>query len=260
MLLGTGALAESEYFEPAALATMIRNRIAAPKGRDLQVEIGPSSVGDPCARCIGDILKAKLPGGRIPRPQRFSLPPWIGTGVHLLLEHVMAGVEGWQGERRLYCGDIKGWNGNPDYGEVHGSCDGYHEPSATVVDWKIVGDNTIKKVKAGQTSTTYAYQKQTYARGFDWLGLPVKHVMNVYIPRNGRDERDILFDVDAYDPTMAEEAFDRAAQIWNEYVLTDRVSWLESDPDCFSCNRFDPPPVNMKGLARRGSKAPTTAN
>ena len=251
-MLLTPELQESgEFFEVASLATLIRQRVSAPKARDLQIAIGPSSIGDPCDHCVGEILRAKVPGAPIPRPQRFSLAPWIGTGVHLLFEQIMDGLDGWQSERRLYCGDILGRDGNPDYGEVWGSADGYHEPAATVVDWKVVGDTTLKRLRNGQTSTAYRYQKQTYGRGYELLGYPVRSVLNVYIPRNGRDERDFIFDVDHYDGTMAEEAFERATVIWNDYVCTDRVHWLESDPDCFNCNRWEPAPTGMKGLSRR---------
>jgi hypothetical protein len=244
MLLAVGAgESHGEFFIPAALGTAIVQQISAPKARDKQVLIGPSSIGDPCAYCVGQLMAASLPHHRR-KPERWALAPWLGTAVHYWLEHHVELGEGWHSELDVPVAEIDG------YGMITGHIDGYSEVAETVVDYKIVGDNTLKKLRQYGLGPQYHYQRNLYGMGVAYAGLPVKYVMNLYIPRNGTGARDIVAEVDHYDAAAAQEALDRAEVIWNDWVLTGKFEELASDEDCYDCNRLTTPQITELRRAR----------
>lgn len=188
--------------------------------RTLQVRIGPSEIGNPCARRIGYKL---LLAPSFNLEEAVSWKPFIGTAVHEKLEKIFG----------LF-------NHNPQYGDVprfyietrvpagwideevvDGSCDLYDRVTCGVIDWKVVGPTQLKKykriLKVGQPVTDDAamqYRVQAHAYGAGWkrLGLPVDYVMIVFLPRNG-ELSDTHIWYEPFDQAVADAGFARAQGI-----------------------------------------------
>lgn len=186
--------------------------------RSLQKRIGPSEMGTPCVRK----LTYKL-GGTPERERPPAWRPTVGTAVHAWLaeQFVAANMAGWSdpsgsgldpaaasaladlGPMTVLESDA-GVGARPfqppvlryavectvDVGEVDGtaitgSCDLYDRVTATVVDWKIVGQATLKRVKANGPSDVYRRQAHLYGRGWTRRGVPCERVGIMFLPNSG---------------------------------------------------------------------------
>lgn len=212
---------------------MIVAAIAAPGDRSHQIKIGPSGLGDPCDRCVALQMNHRLHPEQFV-PSRGSLPTWIGTAIHFFLENTLVGRQ-WDavGTHRelsnLYIGTI------PGYGKIKGTTDVYSEEFATAVDYKGSKMAKVRSYKFSGIPQTHEYQRQMYGRGIERLGLPIKYVANLYIPRDGFGFDDMWFDIAEYDPDKADRAIARATTIYQDYVVPGRIDELGSDEDCFTC-------------------------
>lgn len=182
--------------------------------RNLQLAIGPSGVGSPCARKVGYGLL------QIPKLNPIAEPNWkayVGQGVHLNLEGAMdrynlanalyiGHTERFYVETPLQCGEIAGV-------PLVGHCDVYDRVSATVIDWKTCGPTMLKHYRANGPGSTYKSQAHLYGRGWSrYLGLPVDRVMLVFFPRQG-ELRETHFWDEPYDEQIAVAALNRADAI-----------------------------------------------
>lgn len=142
---------------------------AAPRSR--QRAIGPSQVGTPCARQLAYQMSEVAPSRDIHDPW----PSIVGTATHAWLadamEHgnqleLIAGRPApWHIERRVDVG----------FG-LAGSCDVFHEPTGTVIDWKILGNTQYAKYTGSGPSETYETQAHCYGLGYLRAGFAVKRV------------------------------------------------------------------------------------
>lgn len=206
------------------------SELIKPTKRDKQTRIGPSDLGNPCAKCLGRKMTGE---GGDAFGGDFSLYPWLGTAGHFYLENTVFQSSDYLHEQRLYVGDV------PGYGPIRGTADlvRVSEPGM-VVDWKFVGLKKIKSYRANGSPKAYRYQRQLYARGVDLAGIAVvESVANVYIPRDSGNIKDIWVDEEAYQPEMAEEALERAGRVYEQALLGGYQS-LPSDPDCWVCNNI----------------------
>lgn len=206
------------------------NQITRPSARTQQFRVGPSSLGNPCAQCLGRELSATE---YVPEDD-FSMYPWIGTAVHAYLEDNIFQSDDFLHEQRLYVGDI------PLYGPVKGTADLVHKEATDklgtfVGDWKIVGLKKIKSYRVNGAPKQYRFQIQLYARGCELAGYPVESVAIIFIPRDSGNVNDIFIHEEAYQPEMAEKALARAGDIY-AHVLVEGWDNLPSDPDCWTCN------------------------
>lgn len=152
--------------------------------RSLQKAIGPSEVGQACARRLGYQLL-----GHPERPQQPNWKATIGTAVHSWLEHAFDhdnlawaqqhGRERWLVETRVTVGST------PTLGDITGSCDLYDTATGVVFDHKVVGPAQLKHYKADGPSPQYRTQAHLYGRGWVLAGWPVTHVCICFLPRNG---------------------------------------------------------------------------
>src|SRR5690606_22283337 len=67
---------------------------------------------------------------------------------------------------------------------VSGSTDLFDTHTGTVTDWKIVGTNTLRKVKASGASEQYVGQSMLYGKGWEDAGYTVRQVLIYFLPRN----------------------------------------------------------------------------
>ncbi len=161
----------------------------ASRPRSMQKHLGPSEIGSPCTRQLG----MKLAGVA---PVNETADPWfpiIGTAVHAWLATALD----WYQYNRLGCTPD-----NPRFlieNRVHADSEGGYSTSGStdvydtlhdrVVDWKIVGTTTMRKVKQGNTpeekiGPQYHVQGMTYGKGWRQRGFKPREVMIAFLPRS----------------------------------------------------------------------------
>lgn len=193
------------------IITMVRE-FDASRPRSLQKHLGPSEVGSGCMRQIG----YKLAG--MPEVNQTSDPwfPIIGTAVHA-----------WLGTMAQWYNDVYlGRSANPRFiienrvkiaanesgYDTSGHTDLYDVDNQRVVDWKIVGSTTMRKVATQGDPQQYRIQGHTYGEGWVQAGYPVREVMIAYLPRSNYLSK-MHLSVHPYDPTVAPAALARVGAI-----------------------------------------------
>lgn len=146
--------------------------------RTLQADLGPSEIGVGCDRCLAHML-----AGHAKRDLTLPWLPTIGNAVHDWLETVVLKHMGDTGSAR-YLPEVTVTVGQLRGRDVTGHCDLYDIETGTVLDWKITGASTLKKVKASGPTDTYRRQAALYGRGLTLAGHDVRHVAIVFLPRN----------------------------------------------------------------------------
>jgi len=210
--------------------------------RSQQKRIGPSEMGTPCARKLGYKLAGHAEAEREP-----AWRPTIGTAVHAWLaeQFVGANMDAWPAADAVQANALVDGLGpmtlldpaNPDgpgrpftpptlryavectvnVGEVDGtpitgSCDLYDRVTATVVDWKVVGTSTLRKVKAHGPGPTYRAQAHLYGRGWRRRGVPCERVAVMFLPNSG-ELTDAVWWSEPWDEQVALDALARADAI-----------------------------------------------
>lgn len=228
--------------------------------RSLQKTIGPSSLGSGCDRC----LITELAGLKEPEDGA----PWLPTiGVALgewlegvVLRHLMTtGSDRYITEGRVRVGQVDGV-------DIGGDTDVFDLWTGTVIDYKLVGTTTLRKVRKRQddktptgASITYRRQVQTYGKGWEDAGYVVKSVAVWMLPRNGFRISDGYLHQEPYDRAVGEATLARAHMFAQaiRYFGADAV--LASAPphtgDEFSCD--DPKADEKKAKQLDGLLIPT---
>lgn len=150
--------------------------------RSLQRAIGPSQVGTPCARQLAFLMSPDIERGR---DMHDPWPSIIGTATHAWLADAfthannVARQQGlpppWHLERRVDVG----------FG-LRGSCDCFHEPTGTVLDWKVLGETQYRKYTTEGPSETYETQADCYGLGYLRAGYRVSRVGIGFFGRSKR--------------------------------------------------------------------------
>ncbi len=213
--------------------------------RSMQRAIGPSEIGIECDHC----LAAKLAGWHPAEPDTPWLP-FIGTCVHEHYEHLFENVQGCLVEQKVTVGEILGQ-------PITGSTDLYlvnqlgNARAGMTVDWKIVGDTTLRKVKAsGEPSYRYLVQAMLYARGWNMKGYLTSHVCIYFQPRNKLSlTRDSYVWIGDYDEQIALDALTRCEQIARNLQALETISTKARDEyisrlpratNCYDCKKYLP--------------------
>lgn len=187
--------------------------------RGLQVEAGPSEIGEPCARR----LAYKIMGE--PKLNRSDpLPSIVGTAAHAWMESAckmwneMAGETVWITEAEL-----------PIAPGILGHTDAYHVPRRTVIDWKFPGTEPMRRYRNDGPSEVYRIQAHLYGYGWSQLGVPVDEVGIAFFSRGGNLEGKygLHFWSEPYDPQVAEKALKRYQTITELAVTLD----VENNPE-----------------------------
>jgi hypothetical protein len=215
----------------APLHSILINRISdyvRSRPRDVQQAIGPSEVGEPCSRA----LIARL----MNVPQRPERPNWkaeVGTAIHEDLKVMFGGDRDYIVESPVTVGFI-------DSEPVTGTCDLFHIPSGTVVDWKSKGRTTMTNHKRKGPGPRYETQAQLYGLGYVGLGYEVKTVQIEFLPRDG-ELADGFGWAAPFQPLLGLAALDRChhllvqAREWG--LVTAMNSYPHCDDDwCRTCN------------------------
>ena len=181
-----------------------------------QTRLGPSEIGDPCARR----LAYKLLGTQKARTLSTPWRPTVGTAVHSWIEEALTahnerqreaiGGTRWLLETRIDAGPMAG-------GSLTGHSDCYDRVTCTAIDWKIIGPSAHKTLKANLAArrgprTEYKVQLHTYGLGYVRRGLPVERVMLVALPSAGELD-DALMWSEPWNRSIAETAMARVDRI-----------------------------------------------
>lgn len=220
-----------ESTEWAQLRPIIEEHILT-QPRTLQKRIGPSELGTDCVHC----LAAKLAGWEH-KPAKAAWIPFEGTCVHAAFEQLFAPL-GYQTELKVIVGKL---DGEP----ITGSIDLYDEKSGTTVDWKTVGNTTLKAAKANGPSQQYVVQASLYGLGV----RNAKRSVIVYLPRNAMTLDDAFSYEFTYDPRPGWWALDRAQILLDLLDLIGRTdgarmrdAWIRQLPrsqgHCFDCGTW----------------------
>lgn len=149
--------------------------------RNMQVSLGPSSVGDPCDRSLVARL-SNLPSSDVDGNPWYS---FMGTAIHaemaLVLEHWNKKLEA-EGKPADWLIEHKLAIQPPIVPYGHG--DAYKISKGQVIDWKLLGKGTSDEISANGPSEIYRVQTHVYGLGYFLLGLEVKEVAVVALPRN----------------------------------------------------------------------------
>lgn len=198
------------------ILTMVREYDAS-RPRSMQKHLGPSEIGAPCDRQ----LAMKLAG--MPEINQVADPwfPIVGSAVH----EWMAKMTEWYNDvylgrahdpRFIVENRVKAEAKGNGY-TTSGSTDVYDVDNKRVVDWKIVGATTMKKVRVGETpiervGPQYYVQTMTYGKGWVQAGFEVKSTLIAFLPRSNFLKNMQLVEM-PYDEAAADRAQLRVAAI-----------------------------------------------
>lgn len=204
MTLGTFAPSPVRTAHP--LAADIRSVVVTherTRPRSLQRALGPSEVGDQCARKLAYKMLHHTVSNE-------DSDPWaaiIGTATHAWLADAFLAANMRLGRIRYLVETAV--TVRPG---LSGSCDLYDVDVATVIDHKIVGTTSMREYKAHGPRPAYRVQAHLYGAGFINLGLPVERVALAFYPRGGLLSGLYIWD-EPYDPDVATAALARQDQI-----------------------------------------------
>jgi len=219
-----------------AVSQAIRSTINKPTARDTQKSVGPSEIGDPCGRCLGQALCRKYPElwweEEKPPGDHFSLKAWVGTAIHEKLDRDAPGYDPELGQLSKEI-EIPIWD-LPGYGLIKGHTDLFVD--RTVVDYKTKdGRDKIREIALNGPQSSEVVQINLYGFGLMQSGHTVEDLCLFYIPRDSNRIEDTLGMFTRPLPVIAERALARLAKVW-DVVRDGRGAILESHPDCYSCN------------------------
>lgn len=190
------------------LVDVIREGILAGDMRSRQVEIGPSELGQPCARALAYRLAGVPHTGTQATPWR----QWVGTQVHdgtELHAHLANATRGtrWLTNLHVEVGEL--YPGRP----IRGHLDFLDVVTATIVDLKVPGSTAMRTYGPGKPeSPTYRIQVHAYGRGVQRAGFLPEHVAVLRLsPARELDEH--IFKTERYDEQIAVDALNRAGGI-----------------------------------------------
>lgn len=194
--------------------------------RSRQKHIGPSELGDPCAR----ELAFKAAGMATGDPFTPSWAAIVGTAIHAMMEKALAADPDWVTEKSLDIGGI-----------TRGTSDAFHLPTGCVVDWKCSGKAVISKARRRGPADKYRSQINLYGLGWEDAGYDVKKVCLVFLPRTSGIE-DRYGWAAPYDRTIAQKTIDRYLGIVQTGIDRDlvnhpeRLCEFEVNPEgCYYC-------------------------
>lgn len=178
--------------------------------RSMQTKLGPSEIGEPCARK----LAYKLSG--FPEPESYVDDPWyaiMGTAVHTHIgsvldwENSMAEAQGagpqWLIEQRVTV------RVGPDGVELDGSMDAYSYRLRRPVDHKLVGKTNHTKYRRHGPPMDYKIQIHAYGVGAANRGLPVEKVSIAFYPRFEYLSKALYVWTEPFNPALVGKALAR---------------------------------------------------
>lgn len=217
--------------------------------RSLQVALGPSEIGNACDRCLAHLL-----AGTPVHEGDAAWLPTLGTALHEWLEQVVirhlmdTGTDRYIPEGQVTVGELRGQ-------PITGHSDLFDTWTGTVVDYKLVGTTTMRKLRKSGPSTTYRRQAHLYGRGWSALGYDVRSVSIWFLPRNAVSLQHAEIWQEPYSEQVALDTLARAEQLAGfvdtfglDAVLASAAPHTGEE---FSCDKYPGPvaePVPLSSL------------
>jgi hypothetical protein len=183
--------------------------------RTLQTRIGPSEMGDPCPRRIGH----KLAGTPVLSHESVNWKAHVGTLIHSWIADVMAKYEvaryesGLDAETPRFHVEEKVTICTILGQEITGTTDLFDGHFGVVVDWKTSSSNRIRRhFMVEGPGDTYRKQAHLYGLGWENAGHDVKHVVIVWLVRDGQFTERYVW-TEPYDRQVALDAVERVETI-----------------------------------------------
>lgn len=232
---GKPAVADPTGARSAVIAAV--EGFSAVHPRTLQRALGPSEVGEPCARQLAYKL---MDGPENPARQIDPWPSFLGIAAHARLEdtlkwHNRQQPGTWVTERRVHIPGVR------DGGR--GTSDAFYCPTNTVIDWKVLGDTTFREIEVGGFGANIKYKAQGHIYGLGWAAAGFK-VDWVALGIFGRAKplSSMFVVAEPFDPAFAAQALHRVAGIrkvveWLQGQGASDVSIVPPTPGkgCFYC-------------------------
>lgn len=180
------------------LRTVVREHEAS-RPRSLQKTLGPSEAGSPCHRRIGYRYAET-------QAVNFDTDPWaaiVGTAVHTWLDNAFNGANE-RLDRVRYLTEVKVTL--PGY--LTGTADLVDLDERIVIDHKVMGLTSLKRIKAEGPGQQYRTQVHLYAAGLRLAGVDVDQVGIAAWSRSG-GLRDAYFWTEPYDEALVEDTLRR---------------------------------------------------
>lgn len=213
--------------------------------RSLQRMIGPSEIGNECDHC----LAARLAGWE-KRENDYYWASTVGTGCHLLMEqffdqYVRENTPRGAGKRFVTEETVKVGElaGKP----ITGSTDLLDLETGMTIDWKFVGEASLRKYRNGP-SPTYRVQAHLYAHGWNQSGVRVDWVSIYFLPRTRPKMSDGFWWFEKYDPQIAlnalarlENLYQRMRTAFEQGGFPARDQWITNLPraaGCWDCRKY----------------------
>lgn len=200
--------------------------------RSQQRAIGPSEVGAPCIRRMGYRLLEAEPTNE-PDTWLAQIGTWVHAGIAKVYEDINASLDEprFLIEQRVQITK-----------DLAGSVDLYDKKLKMVLDWKVVGDTSLKKYKKDGPSNQYRVQAHLYGMGLFNEGYDVETVAIVFLPRGG-NLRQMHIWSEAFDPHIAMDGIERLrdARKVIEVAGTGALATMPTDASlCHYCPYFLP--------------------
>lgn len=219
--------------------------------RSLQAHLGPSELGSICDRQVAGKM------ARLPTTNHVA-DPWpsvVGTAVHAWLanahdaDNIRYDQLRWVTEQRVIPHPL-----HP------GTADLFDANTCSVVDWKILGESSLAKVRSPQGPPRhYVVQLLLYARGYRLLGLPVHRVVLAAYPRTSSSLSGLYVWERPHTPEdddLLEEVFRQTEyrRQWAIALLTGTAGLRDvpaqpDDDTCYFCPFFRPQSAHDPSIA-----------
>lgn len=172
--------------------------------RNQQQTLGPSEIGHPCDRRLALSLMrypTVNPGGD-------NWASFVGTCVHAGLEEMLVWANAGSGR---YAPELRVML--PSKHVPYGTTDVLDRSLLLLMDWKIMGDWSLNKLKTVGPPQHYRVQGHTYGYGAQLRGEKVKHICIVGMPRGASSLDDMYVWDEPYDASIAIKALGRVEDI-----------------------------------------------
>jgi hypothetical protein len=174
--------------------------------------------------------------------KEFNWLGWLGTLVHAALDSFFRPLqELWMTEKKVTVGEIDGV-------EITGHLDLFDMEDNTSVDYKVVGDRKLDKVRfSGEPGLDYRVQGHLYGRGLSSLGHKVDYVAVFFLPRNIwiKKSKELatrgFWWAEKYDEQIAIDALERADKLAQHIRMLGAdfvLPTLDKMDGCFDCDRW----------------------
>lgn len=219
--------------------------------RQVQVSLGPSSVGNACDRSLVGMMSGVHSNNG---ESSSDTNPWfsiIGSSVHTWLAEMFETIPGWLVEQRVEIGSPA---------VPYGHCDLFNPELGLVADHKILGKEPLQKLRVEGPSRVYREQLHVYGLGWTRMGYVVNEVLLIAYPRNPSAVLPFLHEAvlwsEPFDKDLAEKSIARVDKLQQEALKlkaakAKNLLSIPANPgkDCFWC------PFNKPSMCPDGIKS-----